>query len=61
MPRVGFETTIQVLEPAKTVSAFDRAATVIDFRLKYFTSVKLHKMAAHLRRAHNNIHTTKHP
>jgi hypothetical protein len=29
MPRVGFEPTIPVLERAKTVRAFDRAATVI--------------------------------
>jgi hypothetical protein len=30
MPQVGFEATITVLERAKTVRAFDRAATVID-------------------------------
>jgi hypothetical protein len=29
MPRVGFEHTIPVFERAKTVHAFDRAATVI--------------------------------
>jgi hypothetical protein len=29
MPRVGFESTIPVLERAKTVHALDRAATVI--------------------------------
>jgi hypothetical protein len=28
MPRVGFETTIQVFERAKTVHASDRVATV---------------------------------
>jgi hypothetical protein len=30
MPRVGLEPTIPVFERAKTVHAFDRAATVID-------------------------------
>jgi hypothetical protein len=29
MPRVGFEPTIQVFEPAKIVYALDRAASVI--------------------------------
>jgi hypothetical protein len=29
MPWVGFEPTIQAFEPAKTVHALDRAATVI--------------------------------
>jgi hypothetical protein len=31
MPRVGFELTIPVFEPAKTVLALDRAAAVIGF------------------------------
>jgi hypothetical protein len=29
MPQVGFEPTIPVFEPAKTVHALDRAATMI--------------------------------
>jgi hypothetical protein len=29
MPRVGFESTTPVFERAKTIHAFDRAATVI--------------------------------
>jgi hypothetical protein len=35
MPQVGFETTIPVLELAKTVHALHRAATVIGFKLMY--------------------------
>jgi hypothetical protein len=39
MPRVGFESTISVIEQAKTVHALARAATVIDtlcfMRLKF--------------------------
>jgi hypothetical protein len=30
MPRVGFEPTIPMFEPVKTVHALDRAGTVID-------------------------------
>jgi hypothetical protein len=42
MPLVGFESTISVLERAKTVRALDRAATAIgsDFQAIYFLELK---------------------
>jgi hypothetical protein len=35
MPRLGFETTIQVFELTRTHSALERAATVIGFMQHY--------------------------
>jgi hypothetical protein len=37
MPRVGFELTIPVFDQAKTVHALDRAATVINIIVLFFS------------------------
>jgi hypothetical protein len=43
MPRVGLEPTTPVFKRAKTVHAFDRAATVIGNNPAYFPNVHKHE------------------